>query len=154
MTTIEQTFILGGEHYDVHPTRRDVVPTIEPADSPAPEATDEQKASSMPDPSGFKLLCMVPDVAQKFEGTELLRPDALMKAEEHGTTVLFVLKAGPDAYKDQSRYPSGPWCKPGDFVLVRTYSGTRFKIYGKEFRLINEDQVEAVVADPRGITRA
>jgi hypothetical protein len=74
MTTIEQTFILGGENYDVHPTRRDVVPTIEPADSPAPEATDEQKASSMPDPSGFKLLCMVPDVAQKFEGTELLRP--------------------------------------------------------------------------------
>jgi len=64
------------------------------------------------------------------------------------------LKVGPEAYTDKTRYPSGPWCKPGDFILTRTYSGTRFKIFGKEFRLINEDQVDAVVQDPRGISRA
>lgn len=159
MTTTERTFFLRGEQYDVHPTdyaaaTAPVAPTIELADAPAPEATDEEKASSMPDPTGFKLLCMVPDVAEKFDGSSLVRPDTLMKAEEHGTTVLFVLKAGPDAYKDQAKFPTGPWCKPGDFVLVRTYSGTRFKIYGKEFRLLNDDMVEAVVDDPRGITRA
>jgi co-chaperonin GroES (HSP10) len=77
-----------------------------------------------------------------------------MKQEEHSTTVLFVVDVGPDAYKDTTKFPSGPWCKKGDFVLVRAYSGTRFKIYNKEFRLLNDDQVDAVVEDPRGITRA
>jgi co-chaperonin GroES (HSP10) len=77
-----------------------------------------------------------------------------MKQEEHATTVLFVVAVGPEAYKDTAKFPSGPWCKQGDFVLVRTYSGTRFKIYGKEFRLLNDDQIDAVVDDPRGITRA
>jgi co-chaperonin GroES (HSP10) len=77
-----------------------------------------------------------------------------MRQEEHATTVLFVLRVGPDAYKDPTKFPAGAWCKEGDFVLVRTYSGTRFKIFGKEFRLINDDQVDAVVQDPRGLTRA
>jgi len=130
-----------------------VAPTIQPADEPPPQATDEQKTTSVPDPAGHKLLCMVPEVAQKFDNSSLVRPDTLLKAEEHGTTVLFVLKVGPDAYKDTSRFPSGPWCEKGDFVLVRTYSGTRFKVFGKEFRVINDDMVEAVVDDPRGVTR-
>jgi co-chaperonin GroES (HSP10) len=89
-----------------------------------------------------------------FENSTLLKPTAFMKQEETATTVLFVLKVGPEAYKDTNKFPSGAWCKAGDFVLVRTYSGTRFKIYGKEFRLINDDQVDAVVQDPRGLTRA
>lgn len=130
-----------------------VAPTIQPADAPAPQASDEQKTTSVPDPTGYKLLCMVPEVAQKFDNSSLVRPDTLLKAEEHGTTVLFVLKVGPDAYKDKAKFPSGPWCEKGDFVLVRTYSGTRFKVFGKEFRVINDDMVEAVVDDPRGVTR-
>ena len=69
------------------------------------------------------------------------------------TTVLFVLDMGPDAYKDEAKFPNGPYCKVGDFVLVRTYSGTRFKIFGKELRLLSDDQIEAVVEDPRGISR-
>jgi co-chaperonin GroES (HSP10) len=95
-------------------------------------------------------------VSEKIAGTELdlVRDTATMRQEEHATTVLFVLKVGPDAYKDSAKFPAGAWCKEGDFVLVRTYSGTRFKIYGKEFRLINDDQVDAVVDDPRGLTRA
>jgi co-chaperonin GroES (HSP10) len=64
------------------------------------------------------------------------------------------MKVGPDAYADKAKFPNGPWCKEGDFVLVRTYSGTRFKVYGKEFRSINDDMVEMTVQDPRGITRA
>lgn len=77
-----------------------------------------------------------------------------MRAEESATTVLFVLKVGPDAYQDKLKFPTGPWCKAGDFILVRTYSGTRVKIFGKEFRIINDDMVDAVVEDPRGISRA
>lgn len=114
----------------------------------------EQKATSLPDPTGWKLLCVVPDVSDTFENSSIVKAETFMKQEEHATTVLFVLKVGPDAYKDPAKFPNGAWCKEGDFILTRTYSGTRFKIFGKEFRLLNDDQVDAVVQDPRGITRA
>lgn len=129
---------------------------IQPVDAPEANADNETKASALPTPTGWKLLCIVPEVSDKLEGTslDLVRDMTTLKQEEHATTVLFVLRVGPDAYKDQTKFPSGPWCKEGDFVLVRTYSGTRFKIFGKEFRMINDDQVECVVEDPRGITRA
>lgn len=129
---------------------------IQTMDAPPPDATAQEKASQLPAPQGWKLLCAVPEVSERYEGTELdlVKPSSLLKQEEHATTVLFVLRVGPDAYKDTAKFPSGPWCKEGDFILTRTYSGTRVKIYGKEFRLINDDQVDAVVQDPRGITRA
>ena len=119
------------------------------------EATKQQAtATQLPKPQGWKLLCALPEVEDKFSGTDLLKPESVTKLEEHSTTVLFVVDTGPDAYKDERKFPSGPWCKKGDFVLVRAYSGTRFKIHGREFRLLNDDQIEAVVEDPRGYTRA
>ena len=121
------------------------------------EAVAEQKeatATQLPKPQGWKLLCALPEVEDRFSGTDLLKPESVTKIEEHSTTVLFVIATGPDAYKDTAKFPSGPWCKTGDFVLVRAYSGTRFKIHGREFRLLNDDQIEAVVEDPRGYTRA
>jgi co-chaperonin GroES (HSP10) len=127
---------------------------IQPQDAQDEAAPAEQKAKSLPMPTGWKILCVVPDVADTFENSSIVKADTFMKQEEHATTVLFVLKVGPDAYKDENKFPTGAWCKEGDFVLVRTYSGTRFKIFGKEFRLINDDQVDAVVEDPRGLTRA
>ena len=133
-----------------------VPPTIQPLDAPEPEATEETKASALPIPTGYKILCIVPPVDEKVAGTELdlMKPTEIMRQEEHATTVLFVMRVGPDAYKDPKKFPTGAWCKEGDFVLVRTYSGTRFKIFGKEFRVIYDDMVECVVQDPRGITRA
>jgi co-chaperonin GroES (HSP10) len=113
-----------------------------------------QQATQLPKPQGWKVLCAVPEVEDKFSGTDLLKPESISKIEEHSTIVLFVIDVGPDAYKDTAKFPSGPWCKKGDFVLVRAYSGTRFKIHGREFRVLNDDQVEAVVEDPRGYTRA
>ena len=80
-------------------------------------------------------------------------PDGLRAAEETASIIGFVMAMGADAYKDHSKFPNGPFCKKGDFVIFRSYSGTRFKIHGKEFRLINDDTVEAVVDDPRGYTR-
>lgn len=128
--------------------------TIFSQEAPAEESSNEDKATMLPEPTGWRLLCVVPDVSQTFENSTLVKADTFMKQEEHATTVLFVLKVGPDAYKDAAKFPTGAWCQAGDFVLVRTYSGTRFKIYGKEFRIINDDQVDAVVQDPRGLTRA
>jgi len=114
---------------------------------------ESRKAAQLPRPQGYRILCAVPDVEEKFE-TGLLKPDTMVKTEEHSTVILFVLKMGAECYADSNRFPSGPWCKEGDFVLVRAYSGTRFKIHGREFRIINDDSVEAVVDDPRGYTRA
>lgn len=127
---------------------------IQPQDIQDEDIPADQKARALPEPTGWKILCVVPDVADTFENSSIVKADTFMKQEEHATTVLFVLKVGPDAYKDTAKFPTGAWCKQGDFVLVRTYSGTRFKIFGKEFRLINDDQVDAVVDDPRGLTRA
>ena len=131
-------------------------PSVQQLDTPEPDATEETKATALPVPTGYKILCIVPPVDAKIAGTDLdlIRDTASMRQEEHATTVLFVMRLGPDAYKDTTKFPSGPWCKEGDFVLVRTYTGTRMKIFGKEFRVIYDDQVECVVQDPRGITRA
>lgn len=123
-------------------------------DAPDEGASNAQKATSLPTPTGWRILCAVPEVDKRFEGSSLVKADTYIKAEEHATAVLFVLKMGPLAYTDKARFgDSGPWCKEGDFVLVRMYSGTRFRIFGREFRLLNDDQIEAVVQDPRGITR-
>lgn len=115
--------------------------------------TPEQKAKQLPDPSGYRILCGIPDIENKYD-SGIIKADTTMHYEELLTTVLFVMKMGPDCYKDQSRFPSGPWCKEGDFILVRPHAGTRVKIHGREFRIINDDSVEGVVEDPRGISRA
>lgn len=115
-------------------------------------ATDEKVASQLPQPKGYKLLIGMPEVSETTQGGVFM-PDGLRSAEETASIVGFVMQMGPDAYSDTDRFPNGPYCKKGDFVIFRSYSGTRFKIHGKEFRLINDDTVEAVVDDPRGYTR-
>ena len=115
--------------------------------------TPEKKAKQIPTPSGFHVLCMVPEIDDKFD-SGIVKAETTIFAEERLTTVLFVMKLGPDCYKDASRFPSGPWCKEGDFILVRPNTGTRLLIHGQEFRVINDDAVEGVVEDPRGISRA
>jgi co-chaperonin GroES (HSP10) len=115
--------------------------------------TAEEKAKQLPDPTGYHILVTLPDVEDTFE-SGLLKADQTKQFEEVLATVFFVIKLGPDCYTDTKRFPNGPWCKEGDFILARPNSGTRLKIHGKEFRLINDDTVEAVVQDPRGIRRA
>jgi co-chaperonin GroES (HSP10) len=113
----------------------------------------EKKATQIPTPATFHLLCMVPQAEEEYE-SGLVKAGNTMHYEEVLTPVLFVAKMGPDAFKDEKRFPSGPSCKVGDFVIVRPNSGTRLKIHGTEWRIINDDSVEAVVEDPRGIQRA
>jgi co-chaperonin GroES (HSP10) len=115
--------------------------------------TEEEKAKQLPEPAGYHILVALPEIEDAFD-SGLLKADQTKQFEEVLATVFFVVKIGPDCYKDEKRFPSGPWCKEGDFVLARPNSGTRLKIHGKEFRLINDDTVEAVVQDPRGIRRA
>jgi co-chaperonin GroES (HSP10) len=128
------------------------IATADGETSTLPE-TAEAKAKQLPIPSGYKILCAIPDIEEKYD-SGLIKADTTKKHEEMLATVYFVVSLGPDCYTDKERYPTGPWCKAGDFILVRPHSGTRVKIHGKEFRIINEDSVDGVVEDPRGISRA
>jgi co-chaperonin GroES (HSP10) len=113
----------------------------------------DEKARQLPKPSGYRILCAIPDVEETYE-SGLIKADATINYEEKLATVLFVVDLGPDCYQDKTRFPNGPWCQKGDFVIVRPNAGTRLLIHGREFRLINDDSVESVVEDPRGIKRA
>jgi len=115
--------------------------------------TAEEKAKQLPEPSGYHILVTIPESEDTYE-SGLIKADETRRFEEALATVFFVIKMGPDCYNDTTKFPTGPWCKEGDFILARPNSGTRLKIHGREFRLINDDTVEAVVADPRGISRA
>lgn len=117
-----------------------------------PEATNEEKAAQLPRPSGYHILCAIPEMEKEFDNG-LIKADETIRMEEALTTVLFVVALGPDCYQDANKFPNGPWCKKGDFILVRPNAGSRLVIHGREFRIINDDTVEAVVDDPRGIRR-
>ena len=116
------------------------------------DKSQEEKATQLPRPSGYRILCAIPEQEKEFE-SGIAKADETMRIEETLTTVLFVVDLGPDCYADKTRFPNGPWCKKGDFVLAKPYSGSRLVIHGREFRIINDDTVEAVVDDPRGIKR-
>lgn len=114
---------------------------------------NEEKARQLPKPQGYKILVTLPPVEEEIGDTGLIKSAQSMHYEQLLTNVLFVVDLGEMCYSDKERFPSGPWCKKGDFVMCRANTGTRFKIHGTEFRLINDDSVEAVVEDPRGIER-
>ena len=115
------------------------------------ESSEAEKAKQLPEPSGYHILIGIPESEEKTDGG-ILKARQTIEIEETATIVGFVLKLGPDCYQDKKRFPSGPWCKEGDFILMRSYSGTRISIHGKEFRIINDDTVEAVVEDPRAVS--
>jgi len=122
------------------------------------EATERSAAEidplKMPIPKGYKILITLPKIEKQLGESGLILADSTQRQEELASCLGFVLKLGDLAFKDEHKFPTGPWCEEGDFIIMRNYSGTRFKVNGQEFRLINDDMVEAVVDDPRGYTRA
>ena len=119
---------------------------------------DKQRASwqdiakQLPKPTGYKVLISLWKPEKTTEGG-IIKAEQTLQAEEVGSIIGRVLELGPDAYSDKQRYPSGAYCKRGDYIMMRAYAGTRFKFRGKEFRLVNDDTVEAVINDPRGFER-
>jgi len=113
----------------------------------------KDKSLRLPKPIGYKLLVTLPKIEEKTAGG-IIKPDAVVEREATAANIGFVVEIGPDAYKDKEKFPSGPWCEKGDFIVMRSYSGTRMHIDGEEFRMINDDSIEGVVADPRGFSRA
>ena len=115
---------------------------------------DDILERQLPKPVGYKLLIALPKIEETFGDTNIVKADRT-KYEEHILTVVgLVLDVGSQAYNDSERYPTGPWCNVGDYVLFRANTGTLFKVHGVEYRLMNDDSIDAVVTDPRGVTRA
>jgi co-chaperonin GroES (HSP10) len=112
----------------------------------------EERARQLPQPKGYRILCAIPEADEAFD-SGIIKSDETRRHDELLSTVLFVVDMGDDCYADKARFPNGPWCKQGDFILVRPNAGTRLVIHDREFRIINDDSVEAVVQDPRGIQR-
>ena len=117
------------------------------------EEEDSRSASQLPEPKGYKLLIALPEV-DETTGGGIIKSAQSQHEESISTIVGWVMSMGPDSYANYNRFPNGPYCEVGDWVVFRAFSGTRLKIHGKEFRLINDDTVEAVVEDPRGVERA
>lgn len=113
----------------------------------------QEVLDKLPTPKGYRILIAVPEVEEKTKGG-IIRPDVLKTKEETASIVGQVLARGPDCYGDFERFPSGAYCEEGDWIMFRAYSGTRFKVAGKEFRLINDDSVEATIPSPDWIERA
>ena len=116
------------------------------------DESDARKANQMPKPKGYKILIALPEPDEKTDGG-IIKASQTLHTEEVGSIVGFVIDMGPDAYANHGRFPTGPFCKKGDWLLMRSYTGTRFMVPGKEFRVINDDRVDAVVEDPRGIVK-
>ena len=117
------------------------------------EEGESNYASQLPEPKGYKLLIALPDIEETTEGG-IIKSAQSQHEESVSTIVGWVMSMGPDAYVNYGRFPNGPYCQVGDWVVFRAFSGTRIKIHGRELRLINDDTVEAVVEDPRGVERA
>lgn len=110
--------------------------------------------ANLPHPVGYHILVAMPTVEDTFGSTGLVKAETTKHQEAVLSMVALVLDIGDMAYKDEKRFPTGAWCKPGDYIMFRTHSGTRFRVNGQEYRLINDDSVEAVVPNPRAISRA
>jgi co-chaperonin GroES (HSP10) len=97
-------------------------------------------------PAGYRLLVYIPYLQTKMENG-LAMPDQSRSQYQTASIHAFVVALGPSAYQDQTRFPHGPWCQEGDRVVMRAYSGTRFKRAGYpfEYALINDDTVEGVI---------
>ena len=119
-----------------------------------PNMSDDELEVQLPKPVGYRVLVAMPEIEKTFEGTNVLKTDSVMHNEHIMSIIGVVLDMGDQAYNDKERFPNGPWCKTGDYVMFRANTGTRFIVAGVEYRLMNDDSIEAVVADPRGVSRA
>lgn len=117
------------------------------------EVSDDEMEQQIPKPVGYRVLIALPTIEETYD-SGIVKADRTLNEERILSTMGIVLDMGGEAYSDKERFPNGPWCKVGDFVMFRPNSGTRFKVNGQELRLLNDDSIEAVVPDPKGITRA
>ena len=118
------------------------------------EMMEQELEEQLPKPVGYRVLVALPNIEETFDGSDLIKANTTKHHEYIMSIIGLVIDMGSEAYGDKERFPSGPWCKQGDYVMFRANTGTRFTVGGQEYRLMNDDSIEAVVADPRGVQRA
>jgi len=116
--------------------------------------TDNEIDAQLPKPVGYRVLVALPQQQDTYDGSNILKTDTVKRHDHIMSIMGLVMDMGEQAYGDKERFPTGAWCKQGDYVMFRANTGTRFTVNGLEYRLMNDDSVEAVVADPAGIKRA
>ena len=119
------------------------------------EEKDKKVASKLPEPCSYHILVALPEQEEKTEGGVYLT-ESMREREETASITAYVMALGPDCYAEtpQRKFPSGAYCKEGDWIIMRSYSGTRIEIHGKKFRLITDDVPQAIVKNPLGVVRA
>ena len=120
----------------------------------AVKISDAELELQLPKPVGYRILVALPRPKDTFDGSSILKTETAKNHDHIMSIIGLVVDMGAGAYGDKERFPDGPWCQEGDYVMFRMNSGTRFTVEGIEYRLMNDDSVEAVVADPTGIQRA
>ena len=104
----------------------------------------------VPQATGWRMVVLPHKGVDKTKGG-LLLTDKAIEEQQLTTNVGLILNMGPDAYADKSKYPNGPWCKTGDWVIFARYAGSRVKIDGGEIRILNDDEILSTVEDPTDI---
>lgn len=120
----------------------------------ATQLTDAEIEARLPKPVGYRLLIALPEIEKTYGESGILKIDKEMHKDYIMSIMGVVVDMGDTCYKDEERFTTGPWCKVGDYVMFRMNSGTRIKVDGREYRIMNDDSIEAVIPDPRGITSA
>ena len=115
-----------------------------------PDKLSSKSIDRLPQPTGWRIL-LLPYQGKKMSDGGILMPDSVMQTEALATVCGYVLRVGPDAYKDEEKYPNGPWCAEKQWVIFGRYAGSRFKIEGGEVRLLNDDEILARINDPSDI---
>jgi co-chaperonin GroES (HSP10) len=122
----------------------------EDAASSVKHLSTDKVLDRLPDPTGWRILVLPYKGQGKTKGGVILT-DETVQEQSYTTVTGLVLKVGPDAYKDETRFPNGPWCKKKDWIIFGRYAGSRFGIEGGEVRILNDDEIIAVVKDPEDI---
>ena len=115
--------------------------------------TDKEIDAQLPRPVGYRVLVALPQQKDTYEGSNILKTDTAKRLDHIMSIMGLVMDMGDQAYADKERFPTGAWCKQGDYVMFRANTGTRFTVNGLEYRLMNDDSIEAVIDDPAGIQR-
>ena len=120
---------------------------IKPAEK---KEEEKQDLSRVPKPTGWRLVVLPYRGVAKTKGGVLLT-DKAVEEQQIASVCALVLEVGPDAYAAKDKFPHGPWCKKGDWVIIARYAGSRIKIEGGELRILNDDESLGTVESPEDV---
>ena len=119
--------------------------------SPESVQEDESLLEQLPSPTGYRIL-ILPFSQKAMTKGGIALAESYVEKERLSTNVGYVVSLGPDAYKDKNKFPNGAWCQEKDWVIFGRYAGARIKIEGGDLRLLNDDEILAVISNPEDVT--